>query len=109
MKIPSFMYRSFAAVLSLCSLMACRGECVQILQPTELLDRPGILSGTYSDSTYRPPHVMSVLQPGNELRVHGKTYEKDFLAYKVRTQNGLEGYIVYDSRVKHIEQCTIEQ
>jgi hypothetical protein len=86
-----------AAVIALCGLMACRRECVHILEPTALLNKPVFPTGTYTDSTYRP-YLVSILQPGEELQVYSETYGKDFLAYRVRTRNGRDGYVLYDSQ-----------
>ncbi|MBH0003709.1 MULTISPECIES: SH3 domain-containing protein [Pseudoalteromonas] len=68
-------------------------ERLELHETTELLKEPGVQNLGF------PEKQVAILPSGTKVVVLDKRYGKDYLAYKVETDDGLKGYIIHSSRM----------
>jgi len=80
-------------------LFGCTNEMVVVQAPVEVFEKP--FPKQYAGTTNQ---VIETLQKGQEVRVLGSEYGKDFLAYKVRLADGRVGYLIAGDEFKIIKK-----
>jgi hypothetical protein len=87
-----------ATVAVLLSALACAGpsEHLQISTEVPLLEQPYPLD--YPSTRTKPNKALRLLN-NERVVVISERVDKDFLVYKVRTEDGLEGYVLAEPGV----------
>ena len=100
--------RALATVLSIAALGCAlwgfdiwrdRQTVVEIVRPTPLLSLP-----PHEYPAANP--TVAMLQPGMPVRVLRTRYGKDFQAFRVETDKGVEGWIIHDDGIRVTQHAT---
>ena len=73
------------------SVIGCSSssESIEFHEKTELLKEPAL------QNVGNPEMIIMLLPEGTQVKILEKEYGKDFLAYKVETDEGVVGYVLH--------------